>query len=127
MTKASAMTGHAFVGKARLDPHRTLARWSVDELPFVDVIPIGGQRFLLDACVYIDQMQNRSPQVLDDLVAQRQVSHLTVAIQELMHTVGVLNPSGSRAACRGTNNTASSGRFRTACCSCRLRSSGWWC
>src|SRR5205823_14633513 len=49
-------------------------------------------------CVYIDQMQDRSPQVLDDLIAQRQVNHSTVAIQELMHTVGVLNPSDVRTA-----------------------------
>jgi hypothetical protein len=83
---------------ARLDPQRTPARRSADELPFVDVSPIGGQGLLLDTCVYIDQMQNRSPQVLDDLVAQRQVNHSTVAVQELMHTVGVLNPSDARTA-----------------------------
>ena len=83
---------------ARLDPQRTLARRSADELPFVDVSPIGGQGLLLDTCVYIDQMQNRSPQVLDDLVAQRQINHSTVAIQELMHTVGVLNPTDARTA-----------------------------
>jgi hypothetical protein len=83
---------------ARLDPQRTLARRSVDELPFVDVSSVGGQGLLLDTCVYIDQMQDRSPQVLDDLVAQRQVNHSTVAIQELMHTVGVLNPSDARTA-----------------------------
>jgi hypothetical protein len=53
---------------------------------------------LLDTCVYIDQMQDRSPHVLDDLIAQRQVNHSTVAIQELMHTVGVLNPSDRRTA-----------------------------
>jgi len=51
---------------------------------------------LLDTCVYIDQMQDRSPRVLDDLIAQRQINHSTVAIQELMHTVGVLNPSDVR-------------------------------
>jgi hypothetical protein len=50
------------------------------------------------SCVYIDQMQDRSPPVLDDLIAQRQVNHSTVAIQELMHTVGVLNPSDARTA-----------------------------
>jgi hypothetical protein len=32
-------------------------------------------------------MQDRSPQLLDDLVAQRQVNHSIVAIQELMHCV----------------------------------------
>lgn len=83
---------------ARFDPQRTLARRSADELPFVDVSSVGGQGLLLDTCVYIDQMQDRSPQVLDDLVAQRQVNHSTVAIQELMHTVGVLNPSDARTA-----------------------------
>jgi hypothetical protein len=39
-----------------------------------------------------------SPQVLDGLIAQRQVNHSTVAIQELMHTVGVLSPSDARTA-----------------------------
>src|SRR6266852_4361100 len=64
---------------------------------FAFLIPLD-QGLLLDTSVYIDQMQNRSPQILDDLVAQRQVNHSTVAIQELMHTVGVLNPSDARTA-----------------------------
>ena len=34
--------------------------------------------------------------MLDDLIAQRQVNHSTVAIQEPMHTVGVLTPSDTR-------------------------------
>ena len=83
---------------ARFDPQRTLTRRSDKELPFVDAGSIGGQGLLLDTCVYIDQMQGRSPQILDDLIAQRQVNHSTVAIQELMHTVGVLNPSDARTA-----------------------------
>jgi len=36
--------------------------------------------------------------LLDDLVAQRQVNNSTVAIQEVMHTVGVLDPSDGRTA-----------------------------
>jgi hypothetical protein len=36
--------------------------------------------------------------VLDDLIAQRQVNHSTVAIQELMHTVGMLIRSDARTA-----------------------------
>ena len=83
---------------ARFDPKRTLARRDDDRLPFVDPSRIGGQGLLLDACVYIDQMQDRSPPVLDDLIAHRQVNHSTVAIQELMHTVGVLNPADARTA-----------------------------
>lgn len=83
---------------ARFAPQKTLARRNDDALPFVDPSLIGGQGLLLDTCVYIDQMQGRSPQVLDDVIAQRQVNHSTVAVQELMYTVGVLNPSDARTA-----------------------------
>jgi predicted nucleic acid-binding protein len=83
---------------ARFDPQRALTRRSDNELPFVNPGSIGGQGLLLDTCVYIDQMQDRSPQILHDLIAQRQVNHSTVTIQELMHTVGVLNPSDARTA-----------------------------
>jgi predicted nucleic acid-binding protein len=83
---------------ARFGSHRTLARRSDDQLPFVNASLIAGQGLLLDTCVYIDQMQNRSPPLLEDLIAQRQVNHSTVAIQELMHTVGVLQPSDGRTA-----------------------------
>ncbi|WP_421999574.1 type II toxin-antitoxin system VapC family toxin [Reyranella sp.] len=83
---------------ARFHPRRTLARRDDDALPFVDAASTGGQGLLLDTCVYIDQMQDRSPPVLDDLIARRPVNHSTVAIQELMHTVGVLDPSDRRTA-----------------------------
>jgi hypothetical protein len=81
---------------ARFDPRRTLARRADEELPFVDQDLLGGQALLLDTCVYIDQMQDRSPDILDDLVAVRIVNHSTFAIQELMHTVGVLDPGDPR-------------------------------
>jgi len=83
---------------ARFDPQRTLTRRGDEELPFVNPSLVGGQGLLLDTCVYIDQMQDRSPQALDDLIAQRQIHHSTAAIQELMHTVGVLDPSDARTA-----------------------------
>jgi hypothetical protein len=83
---------------ARFDPQRALTRRSDDELPFVNPNLIGGQGLLLDTSVYIDQMQGRSPKILDDLITQRQVNHSTVAIEELMHTIGVLNPSDPRTA-----------------------------
>jgi predicted nucleic acid-binding protein len=83
---------------ARFDPQKTLARRGDDELPFVDAGRMGGQGLLLDTGVYIDQIQDRSPQILDDLIAQRHVNNSTVAIQELMHTVGVLQPSDARTA-----------------------------
>jgi hypothetical protein len=83
---------------ARLDPQKALARQTDEGLPFVNADLIGGQGLLLDTCVYIDQMQDRSPEVLDDLIAQRQANHSSVAIQELMHAVGVLSPSDARTA-----------------------------
>ncbi|MGB8842338.1 MAG: hypothetical protein WCC64_14860 [Aliidongia sp.] len=83
---------------ARFDPQKTLARRGDEQLPFINASLMGGQELLLDTCVYIDQMQNRSPPILDDLITQRQVNHSTVAIQELMHTVGVLSPSDRRTA-----------------------------
>lgn len=76
---------------ARFDPRRTLTRRSDDELPFVNPGSIGGQGLLLDTSVYIDQMQNRSPQIMDDLIAQRQVNHSTVAIQELIRLCDLLH------------------------------------
>jgi hypothetical protein len=81
---------------APLYPRKTLARRSDEELPFVDAGGSGGQALLLDTCVYIDKMQGRSPRLVEDLIARRQVNHSTVAIQELMHTVGVLDPSDPR-------------------------------
>ncbi len=81
---------------ARFDPGKTLARRQDEELPFVDRDLIGGQALLLDTCVYIDQMQGRSPEILDDLIGGRVVNHSTIAIQELMHTVGVLDPGDPR-------------------------------
>jgi hypothetical protein len=83
---------------ARFDRPTALARRGDEELPFIDASLTGGQALLLDTCVYIDQMQGRAPQVLDYLIAHRQVNHSTVAIQELMHTVGVLNPQDARTA-----------------------------
>jgi hypothetical protein len=81
---------------ARFDPRKALGRRRDDELPFVSQELIGGQALLLDTCAYIDQMQNRSPDILDLLIERRQVNHSTVAIQELMHTVGVLDPKDAR-------------------------------
>jgi hypothetical protein len=83
---------------ARFDPQKALARRPDHELPFVREERIGGQPLLLDTCVYIDQMQDRSPDILDVLIETRQVNHSMVAIQELMHAVGALNPKDARTA-----------------------------
>jgi hypothetical protein len=80
------MTAFDFDGArrwARFDPKRTQKRRSDNELPFVSPNSIVGQGLLLDTSIYIDQMQDRSPRILNDLITQRQVNHSTVAIQEL--------------------------------------------
>ena len=59
---------------------------------------LGGSPLLLDTCVYIDQMQDRAPPIVETLIATRQTNHSTIAIQELMHSVGALNPKDSRTA-----------------------------
>lgn len=86
----------AAVRWARFDPRKTLARRADAELPFVSEEHIAGQALLLDTSVYIDQFQSRTPDIVDRLVVTRQVNHSTVAIQELMHTVGVLDPDDRR-------------------------------
>jgi hypothetical protein len=83
---------------ARFDPRRTLARRSDDLLPFAGEDDLAGQPLLLDTCVYIDQMQGRAPPLVEQLVGARQVNHSTIAIQELTHTVGVLDPDDRRSA-----------------------------
>jgi predicted nucleic acid-binding protein len=83
---------------ARLGPRRALARRSDNELPFVDEDHLAGQPLLLDTCVYIDQMQGRAPAIVELLVEARHVNHSTIAVQELMHTVGVLKPDDRRTA-----------------------------
>ncbi|MFZ1103645.1 MAG: DNA-binding protein [Hyphomicrobiaceae bacterium] len=88
----------AAVRWARLDPRRTLARRADAELPFASEEHVAGQALLLDTCVYIDKLQGRSPGIVESLTATRPVNHSTVAIQELLHTVGVLDPDDRRTA-----------------------------
>jgi hypothetical protein len=83
---------------ARLDPRRTLARRPDAALPFASLDELAGQPLLLDTCVYIDQMQGRAPTLIEQLIDTRQVNHSTVVIQELMHTLAVLDPDDPRTA-----------------------------
>ncbi len=77
-------------------PLKTLARRSDDELPFIDQTAIGGQALLLDTCVYIDRLQGKAPLLLKHMMAARHNNHSTVCIQELAHTIGVLDPKDPR-------------------------------
>ena len=75
---------------ARFDPQQTLARRPDAELRFVGENRVGGEALLPD-------LQDRSPNLLDVLIVARQANDSTVAIPELMHTVGVLSPKDRRA------------------------------
>ncbi|SFB60075.1 hypothetical protein SAMN03159496_05631 [Rhizobium sp. NFR07] len=78
---------------ARFDPGRTLARKPDEDLPFLGDRATAGQELLLDTCVYIDGLQGRAPDRVADILDIRLSNHSSVAVQELMHTVGVLDPS----------------------------------
>lgn len=86
----------AAVRWGRLDPGRTLSRRDDGDLPFIGDHPGAGHGLLLDTCVYIDGLQGRSPDSVGELLNVRVTNHSTVAIQELMHTVGVLDPADPR-------------------------------
>lgn len=81
---------------ARFDPRKVLSRRADSALPFASAEEIAGQPLMLDTCVYIDQMQGRTPVLVEQLVDTRHVNHSSVALQELLHTVGVLNPADPR-------------------------------
>lgn len=92
----------AAVRWARFDPKKTLSRRNDADLPFLGEAVEAGQDLLLDTCVYVDGLQGRAPPAIADMLAIRQVNHSTIVIQELMHTVGVLDPNhpGTQAAVR---------------------------
>jgi predicted nucleic acid-binding protein len=80
----------------RLKPEKRtqpLARRSDHELTFVDDELPGGPPLLLDTTVYIDVLQARAPQALKDLLRVRQVNHSSIAVGELTHLFGRLDPS----------------------------------
>lgn len=70
-----------------------LARRPDKDLPFVGDEAQPGKALLLDTTVYVDRMQGRAPHVIQDLIDVRTVNHSTIAIVELMHTVGRLDPA----------------------------------
>lgn len=67
-----------------------------DKLVFVDDKVSAGAPLLLDTGVYIHQLKGRTPSGLDVLVRARLVNHSVVAVQEMMHALGVLDPADAR-------------------------------
>lgn len=61
-------------------------RWAESEPP------IGGA-LLLDTSVYLDVLQGRTPQAVDDLITYRLCHHSAVCLAELTHVFGRLDPA----------------------------------
>ena len=82
----------------RIKPQRStisLARRADTDLPFAERQAAAGRELLLDTTVYIDVLQGRTPTAVDRLLQTRIVNHSTVALAELTHLIGALDPSNS--------------------------------
>jgi predicted nucleic acid-binding protein len=60
--------------------------------------PSQGPELLLDTCVYIDALEDRIPESVAHLLASRLPNHSGVALAELTHLFGRLDPWHSRTA-----------------------------
>lgn len=84
----------------RIRPRRSAAplkRRDDSDLPFL-TSAAPGPELLLDTCVYIDALKGRTPAEADALLQLRIVNHSTVALAELTHLFGRLDPRDPRSA-----------------------------
>ena len=65
-------------------------------LSFISEKATGGPELLLDTCVYIDVLQRRAPERLKTLLAARLCNHSGIALAELTHLFGRLDPRDNR-------------------------------
>lgn len=80
----------------RIKPQRVangLRRRPITDLALVGTAASAGPELLLDTCVYIDVLQGRTPQSVDDLLQTRILNHSTVCLAELTHLFGRLDPT----------------------------------
>lgn len=63
--------------------------WAGDQPPV-------GSTLLLDTSVYLDVLQGRTPEVVDDLLTYRLCHHSAVCLAELSHVFGRLDPAHPR-------------------------------
>jgi hypothetical protein len=69
------------------------------DLPFVTYqTTLAGRELLLDTSVYVDVLQGRTPTAVDRLLQTRIINHSTVALSELTHLLGALDPAHPRTA-----------------------------
>jgi predicted nucleic acid-binding protein len=75
-----------------------LKRRPDEALAFVSEQVPGGAELLLDTCFYIDVLQDRLPERVKGLTAARLCNHSAVALAELTHLFGRLDPRDPRSA-----------------------------
>ncbi|WP_048435394.1 hypothetical protein [Methylobacterium platani] len=112
------LSKHAETLCSRLDLGRLTPR-PRSELAFVDDAALSaGGLLLLDTGVYIHQLMGRAPLALGDLLRRRRIHHSVVAVQEMLHAIGVLDPADARttanvAAIRGVLDAIPAHRLHT--------------
>jgi hypothetical protein len=72
---------------------RPLERRSDAELSWATAEPAVGAPVLLDACLYVDVLQGRTPEAVDQLLTYRICHHSAVCLAELTHVFGRLDPA----------------------------------
>jgi predicted nucleic acid-binding protein len=80
----------------RLRPEKrsgSLAHRDDAALTFVGDVALVGPDLLLDTCVTIDTLQNRAPLSVDAIREARVIHHSAVALAELTHLFGRLDPN----------------------------------
>lgn len=85
----------------RLKPQRRqspLSRRADESLDFLSQSPTPGGELLLDTTVYIDFLRDHLPHALDQLLDMRIANHSSVALAELTHLMGRLDPRDVRTA-----------------------------
>ncbi len=70
-----------------------LVRRAESDLPFANQQHVSGRQLLLDTCVYIDELQSKTPAHVGEMLQSRIVNHSAIALAELTHLIGALNPA----------------------------------
>ena len=72
---------------------RALKARSENELRWAAGEAKAGRPLMLDTSVYLDALQGRTPEVVDDLLRYRSIFHSAVCLAELTHAFGRLGPA----------------------------------